>query len=129
MKGNNKKTMTKQITARRDDTPLHTAVREGKTEIVLEMIGEYDGDGVKLKDLLAEQNQSGETALYVAAESGHTDMVKILMKHSDSVLAATKAKNGFDAFHIAAKNGNLSELTKIPRDSCESYCLSQRTHN
>lgn len=110
MKGNSKKTMTKQITARRDDTPLITVVREGKTEIVLEMIGEHDGDVVKLKDLLSEQNQSGETALYVAAESGHTDMVKILMKYSDSVLASTKAKNGFDAFHIAAKNGNLSEF-------------------
>ncbi|CAH2074436.1 unnamed protein product [Thlaspi arvense] len=109
MKGN-KKTMTKQITARRDDTPLHTAVREGRTELLLEMIGEYDGNGVELKELLAEQNQSGETALYVAAESGHTDMVKILMKHCDSVLAGTKAKNGFDAFHIAAKNGNLKVL-------------------
>ncbi|XP_013612459.1 PREDICTED: ankyrin repeat-containing protein At5g02620 [Brassica oleracea var. oleracea] len=110
MKEDNKKTMTKQITARRDDTPLHTAVREGKTEILLEMIGEHDDDGAELKELLAEQNQSGETALYVAAEFGHTDMVKILMKHSDSVLAATKAKNGFDAFHIAAKNGNLKVL-------------------
>ncbi|RID43027.1 hypothetical protein BRARA_J02865 [Brassica rapa] len=109
MKEDNKKTMTKQITARRDDTPLHTAVREGKTEILLEMIGEHD-DGAELKELLAEQNQSGETALYVAAEFGHTDMVKILMKHSDSVLAGTKAKNGFDAFHIAAKNGNLKVL-------------------
>lgn len=104
-----KKTMSKQMTARRDDTPLHTAVREGKTELLLEMIGEYDG--VELKELLAEQNQSGETALYVAAEYGHTDMVKILMKFSDTVLAGTKAKNGFDAFHIAAKNGNLRELT------------------
>ncbi|XP_024011898.1 ankyrin repeat-containing protein At5g02620 isoform X1 [Eutrema salsugineum] len=107
MKGH-KKTMTKQTTARRDDTPLLTAVREGNTELILQMIGEYDG--VELKELLAEQNQSGETALYVAAESGHTDMVKILMKHSDSVLAGTKAKNGFDAFHIAAKNGNLKIL-------------------
>lgn len=113
MKEDNKKTMTKQITTRRDDTPLHTAVREGKTEILLEMIGEHDDDGAELKELLAEQNQSGETALYVAAEFGHTDMVKILMKHSDSVLAGTKAKNGFDAFHIAAKNGNLSELTSM----------------
>lgn len=104
-----KKTMSKQMTARRDDTPLHTAVREGKTELLLEMIGEHDG--VELKELLAEQNQSGETALYVAAEYGHTDMVKILMKFSDTVLAGTKAKNGFDAFHIAAKNGNLRELT------------------
>ncbi|KAG7607864.1 Ankyrin repeat-containing domain superfamily [Arabidopsis suecica] len=103
-----KKTMTKQMTARRDDTPLHTAVREGKTDLLLEMIGEHDG--VELKELLAEQNQSGETALYVAAEYGHTDMVKILMKLSDSVLAGTKAKNGFDAFHIAAKNGNLQVL-------------------
>lgn len=121
MKGNIKKTMTKQITARRDDTPLHTAVREGKTELLLEMIGEHDG--AELKELLAEQNQSGETALYVAAEYGHTDMVKILMKHSDSTLAGTKAKNGFDAFHIAAKNGYLRELTQF------SKSLSTRISN
>ncbi|CAN8237472.1 unnamed protein product [Cochlearia groenlandica] len=110
MKGSIKKTMTKQITSRRDDTPLHTAVREGNTDLLIEMIEEHDGNGVELKELLSEQNQSGETALYLAAENGNTDMVKILIKHSDTALAGTKAKNGFDAFHIAAKNGNLKIL-------------------
>ncbi|OMO72701.1 hypothetical protein CCACVL1_17644 [Corchorus capsularis] len=107
--GSQKKKMMKQLTSKRDDTPLHTAVRAGDFELVLEMIGE---DGVELKDLLSKQNQSGETALYVAAECGYADLVKEMMKYYDIVLAGVKARNGYDAFHIAAKQGYL-EVLKI----------------
>ncbi|GMH17486.1 hypothetical protein Nepgr_019327 [Nepenthes gracilis] len=54
------------------------------------------------------QNQSGETTLYVAAECGNVDIVKELIKHYDMGSAAIKAKNGYDAFHVAAKQGNLA---------------------
>ncbi|XVE76297.1 hypothetical protein DITRI_Ditri12bG0160800 [Diplodiscus trichospermus] len=105
-----KKMMTKQLTAKRDDTPLHSAVRAGDFDLVMEIIsGVEDGE---LKNLLSKQNQSGETALYVAAECGYADLVKEMMNYYDIALAGIKARNGYDAFHIAAKQGDL-EVLKI----------------
>ena len=106
-----KKKMTKQLTGKRDDTPLHSAVRAGDFELVLEIIrGGEDGE---LKDLLSKQNESGETALYVAAECGYADLVKEMMKYYDIVLAGVKARNGYDAFHIAARQGDLGEFLSL----------------
>ncbi|CAL0326822.1 unnamed protein product [Lupinus luteus] len=102
--------MKKQLTGIRNDSPLHSAIRSGNLELVLEIIsGRVDEE---LKKLLSNQNNSGETALYVAAENGHVDIVKELIRYHDVVLASIKARNGFDAFHIAAKNGEL-EVLKI----------------
>ncbi|MBA0625293.1 hypothetical protein Godav_010506 [Gossypium davidsonii] len=103
--------MTKQLTSKKDATPLHSAVRAGDFELFLEIInGLEDGE---LKDLLSKRNQSGETALYVAAECGHAGLVKEIMKHCDIVLAGLKARNGYDAFHIAAKQGDLGEFLSL----------------
>lgn len=99
--------MKKQLTGIRDDTPLQSAIRAGNLELAQEIISE-NGDA-ELKELLSKQNHSGETALYVAAENGHVDLVKELISHHDIGLASTRARNGFDAFHIAAKNGHLGK--------------------
>lgn len=122
-----KKKMKKQLTGKRDDTPLQSAVRAGDLELVLEIIsGLEDGE---LKNLLCKQNQSGETALYVAAECGYADLVKEMMKYSDIVLAGVKARNGYDAFHIAAKQGDLGEFLilnfsfEITLCFCCSICI------
>ncbi|XLR07283.1 hypothetical protein S83_035221 [Arachis hypogaea] len=79
-------------------------------ELVLGIISENGEE--ELKELLSKTNNSGETALYVAAENDNLDIVKELIKYHDISLAGFKAKNGFDAFHIAAKNGNL-EILKV----------------
>lgn len=107
MEGKPQKQIKKQLTAKRDDTALHSAARSGDLEVVLEIINGCGEEG--LKELLYKQNQSGETALYVAAECGHAELVEEMMKHYDVGSAAVKAKNGFDAFHIAAKLGKLGE--------------------
>jgi len=106
------KKMTKQLTAKRDDSPFHAAARAGNLDLVLELIGESSGEdeAAELKKQLGKQNQSGETALYVAAECGHVEVVKELIKHYDTVLAGMKARNGYDAFHIAAKQGDFETL-------------------
>nr|GEX20576.1 ankyrin repeat-containing protein At5g02620-like [Tanacetum cinerariifolium] len=95
---------------KKDDTCLHIAVRAGDFNAAFDILSIYDEH--KLKELLSKKNQSGETALYVAAEYGCVDLVKEMIKHYDSEAASIKAKNGFDAFHIAAKQGNL-EVLKI----------------
>lgn len=102
-----KKQMKKQLTGKRDDTELHSAARAGNLEVVLEIIGGSEEE--ELKELLSKQNQSGETVLYVAAECRHVDLVEEVIKYYDVGSAAIKAKNGYDAFHIAAKLGNLGK--------------------
>lgn len=111
MEGKPQKQIKKQLTAKRDDTALHSAARSGDLEVVLEIINGCGEEG--LKELLYKQNQSGETALYVAAECGHVELVEEMMKHYDVGSAALKAKNGFDAFHIAAKLGKLGVLKAL----------------
>ncbi|KAK9289559.1 hypothetical protein L1049_007715 [Liquidambar formosana] len=100
-----RKKITKQLTGKREDSPLHLAARAGNLELALEILSNI-GD-VELKELLSKQNQSGETALYVAAEYGFVDLVREMIKYYDIGSAGIKARNGYDAFHIAAKQGDL----------------------
>ncbi|XP_071734777.1 ankyrin repeat-containing protein At5g02620-like [Rutidosis leptorrhynchoides] len=95
---------------KKDDTCLHIAVRTGDLGVALKILGSYDQE--KSIELLLKKNQSGETPLYVAAEYGCVELVKEMIKYYDFEAASIKAKNGFDAFHIAAKQGNL-EVLKI----------------
>lgn len=99
--------MKRQLTGIRGDSPLQSAIRAGNLELVREIISQSpEGE---LKELLSKRNNSCETALYVAADNGHLDIVKELIRYHDGGLAGFKARNGFDAFHIAAKNGNLGK--------------------
>ncbi|KAL8251774.1 hypothetical protein R6Q59_035467 [Mikania micrantha] len=93
---------------KKDDTSLHIAVRQGDLDAAFEIMYNYDEQ--KLIELLLIKNQSGETPLYVAAEYDCVDLVKEMIKYYDSEAASFKAKNGFDAFHIAAKQGNIEVL-------------------
>ncbi|GAB2263351.1 hypothetical protein Droror1_Dr00004348 [Drosera rotundifolia] len=104
------KKMTKQLTGKRDDTSLHAAARAGDLDAVMDIIGGKEEE--ELKELLSKQNQSGETALYAAAENGQVDIVREVIKFYDPVAASIKARNEYDAFHIAAKQGDL-EILKV----------------
>ncbi|KAK7257760.1 hypothetical protein RIF29_31975 [Crotalaria pallida] len=103
-----RKKMTKQLTGKRDDTPLHSAARAGDLDVIKDTLSGTDESEVH--KLLAKQNQAGETALYVAAEYGHVDMVREMIQYYDLADAGIKARNGFDALHIAAKQGHLDVL-------------------
>lgn len=100
-----RKKMTKQLTGKRDDTPLHSAARAGHLEAVINTLS--DADEEELLELLMRQNQAGETALYVAAEYGYVDVVREMIQYHDLGTASIKARNGYDAFHIAAKQGDF----------------------
>ncbi|GLT33870.1 hypothetical protein SLA2020_084250 [Shorea laevis] len=102
------KKMTKQLTGKREDTPLHSAARAGNLAVVREILAGTEEK--ELKELLAKQNQPGETALYVAAEYGYVDLVREMINYYDLADAEIKARNGFDAFHIASKQGDLEVL-------------------
>lgn len=93
---------------KKDDTCLHIAIRTGDLGVAFEILSNYEEQ--KLIELLLKKNLSGETALYVAAEYGCVDLVREMIKYYDSEAASIKAKNGLDAFHIAARQGNLEVL-------------------
>ncbi|KAI3523041.1 hypothetical protein L1887_01096 [Cichorium endivia] len=107
--GNRHQSLSRNRTMeKRDDTSLHIAIRAGDTDSAMEILRNTDEE--KLKELLSKINQSGETPLYVAAEYGCVDLVREMMKYYDPEAAGIKAKNGFDAFHIATKQGDLEVL-------------------
>ncbi|KAL3850723.1 hypothetical protein ACJIZ3_012605 [Penstemon smallii] len=106
-----RKKMTKQLTGKRDDTALHSAARAGNIIAIKEIIND-GGEGGELRAILSNQNSAGETGLYVAAEYGYFEVVREMIKHYDLVDAGIKARNGFDALHIAAKQGDL-EVVKV----------------
>ncbi|KAG2332839.1 hypothetical protein Bca4012_017528 [Brassica carinata] len=100
---------------KRGDSPLHIAARTGNLGKVRELIrGSCDGDGEEeLRELLSKQNLEGETPLYTAAENGHSVVVEEMLKHMDFETASVAARNGFDPFHVAAKQGHLEVLKKL----------------
>ncbi|CAH9120861.1 unnamed protein product [Cuscuta epithymum] len=101
----------KDSPGKRGDNPLHLAARGGNLNKVRDIMQKFEGKS--LKDFLSKQNQEGETALYVAAENGHTSVVGELLKHLDLETASVVSNNGYDAFHVAAKQGHLEVLKEL----------------
>ncbi|KAG8371406.1 hypothetical protein BUALT_Bualt13G0084400 [Buddleja alternifolia] len=106
-----RKKMTKQLTGKRDDTVLHSAARAGNIIEIRQIMENASGEE-ELREILSKQNSAGETGLFVAAEYGYFEVVREMIMHYDLVDAGIKAKNGFDALHIAAKQGDL-EVVKV----------------
>jgi ankyrin repeat protein len=100
-----RKKMTKQLTGKRDDTAMHAAARAGQLGSVREMLSGKTPE--ELGALLSRQNQAGETPLFVAAEYGYVDLVGEMVKYHDVATAGIKARSGYDALHIAAKQGDV----------------------
>ncbi|XP_073291745.1 ankyrin repeat-containing protein At5g02620-like [Primulina huaijiensis] len=105
-----RKKMVKQLTGKRDDTALHSAARSGNIVAIQEIIDDSGED--ELAHLLSKENSAGETALYIAAEYGYFEVVREMIRYYDLMTAGIKAKNGFDALHIASKQGDL-EVVKV----------------
>ncbi|KAK2993778.1 hypothetical protein RJ640_018068 [Escallonia rubra] len=102
---------SKESPGKRGDSPLHLAVRGGNLGKVKEIFQKLDEEGIK--ELLSKKNQEGETALYVATENGHSMVVGEFLKHLDLQTASIAANNGYDPFHVAAKQGHLEVLMEL----------------
>ncbi|KAL8122246.1 ankyrin repeat-containing protein At5g02620-like [Apium graveolens] len=99
---------SKESPGKRGDSPLHLAARGGNLSKVIDILQRFDANAIT--DLLSKKNQEGETALYVAAENGHALVVSEFLKHLDLQTASIAANNGYDPFHVAAKQGQLGVL-------------------
>lgn len=107
------KKRSKDSPGKRGDSPLHLASRAGNLIKVKDIFQKCDGSVIK--GLLSKQNQEGETALFVAAEAGHAFVVGEFLKYVDVETASIRANNGYDPFHVAAKQGQLEVLKELLR--------------
>ncbi|XP_022989608.1 ankyrin repeat-containing protein At5g02620-like [Cucurbita maxima] len=110
MGGERKK--TRESPGKRGDSPLHLAARSGNLSRIKEILQNCN-DRNESNGLMSKQNLEGETPLYAAAENGHDFVVAEMLKYLDLETAFMAARNGFDAFHVAAKHGHLKVLQEL----------------
>lgn len=125
-----KKKYVKQVTGRHNDTELHLAAQRGDLEAVKQILGghinsqigdslsgpELELEAAEVRALVVnEVNELGETALFTAAEKGHIDVVKELLKYANKDTLTQKNRSGFDPLHVAANQGHL-EIVQVLLD-------------
>ncbi|KAK8955944.1 Ankyrin repeat-containing protein [Platanthera guangdongensis] len=115
-----KKKYVKQVTGRHNDTELHLAAQRGDavavrqffTSIDALMMGttsgaDFDAEVTDIRSAMVNEiNGVGGTALLAATEKGHLDIVADLLKYTDMEGARRKNRSGFDALHVAAREGH-----------------------
>lgn len=115
-----KKKYVKQVTGRHNDTELHLAAKRGDVAAVKEILAEinaqmmrtansvdFDAEVAEIREAMVNDvNELGETALFMAAEKGHTDVVKELLPYTTKEGISAKNQSGFDPLHIAASQGH-----------------------
>nr|CAD1841987.1 unnamed protein product [Ananas comosus var. bracteatus] len=108
-----RKKMTKQLTGKRDDTPLHSAARAGNLAVVKEILSGTNDE--ELKDLLSKQNQAGRL-LYLllrsTAKQGDVDVVKELLQALPE-LSMTVDLSNTTALHTAATQGHIDVVNYL----------------
>ncbi|XP_022746595.1 ankyrin repeat-containing protein ITN1-like [Durio zibethinus] len=130
-----KKKYVKQVTGRHNDTELHLAAQRGDLAAVKQILADIDSQMMKTASgedfdmevseiqasVVNEVNELGETALFTAAEKGHLDVVKELLKYSNKETVTKKNKSGFDPLHIAASQGHHA-IVQVLLDHDPSLC-------
>ncbi|KAL9663262.1 hypothetical protein QQ045_028101 [Rhodiola kirilowii] len=115
-----KKKYVKQVTGRLNDTEIHLASQRGDLAAVMQILNdinsqlvgtlsgaEFDAEVAEIRaSMVNEVNENGETALYIAADRGHIEIVKELLKYSSKESLLVKNRSGYDALHIAASQGH-----------------------
>ncbi|CAK7325596.1 unnamed protein product [Dovyalis caffra] len=115
-----KKKYVKQVTGRHNDTELHLAAQRGNladvqqilNDIDSQMVGtlsgaDFDAEVAEIRaSVVNEVNELGETALFTAADKGHLEVVKELLKYSNKEGLTRKNRSGYDSLHIAAVQGH-----------------------
>lgn len=81
---------------------LHAAVRSGKLEVVQRFI---------CPELLESQDNSGNTPLLLAIESGHKEIAQVLLKAGADKNA--KSKDGRNILHMAAQSGKVELVNAV----------------
>lgn len=124
-----KKKYVKQVTGKHNDTELHLAAQRGDlaavkqilNDIDSQMIGTLSGCDLETEvaevraSLVNEVNELGQTVLFTAAEKGHLEVLKELLKYSNKESVSRKNRCGLDPLHIAASEGH-QEIVQVLLD-------------
>lgn len=113
----------RQVTGRHNDTDLHVAARGGDAAALRCALDEAavavaTGEGgeeleAARRTVAAEANEAGETPLVAAAEKGHLEVVVELLRHLYAEGVAAKNRSGYDALHVAAREGHHGEMSSF----------------
>uniref|UniRef100_A0A8C5QBB0 No mechanoreceptor potential C n=1 Tax=Leptobrachium leishanense TaxID=445787 RepID=A0A8C5QBB0_9ANUR len=88
-------------TSRTLETPLHYCSRVGNEDVLSEIIRHIDSS--RIQQTMNKQAKNGWSPLLVAAERGHTGIVRILLQNHARVDVFDE--NGKAALHLASENG------------------------
>ncbi|PTQ41189.1 LOW QUALITY PROTEIN: hypothetical protein MARPO_0035s0001 [Marchantia polymorpha] len=96
---------------------LHYAARWGHSEVSSLLIQEFPQlrDSTIRGAAKCPPNDCGKTALMLASQSGHHDVVKSLLEHKASVMMTSEA--GLNCLHYAARSGHF-EVSKLILEAC-----------
>ncbi len=89
-----------------------------------------NGDGVKCEEILARPDANvnvqfaGHTALQAASQNGHTDVIKVLIRHSVDV--EMEDKDGDRAIHHAAFGDEPAVIELLHRDNADLNARNKR---
>ncbi|XP_075067758.1 uncharacterized protein LOC142158058 [Mixophyes fleayi] len=89
-------------TAQTAESPLHYCARMGNEDILLEMIKHIGSN--QMQQTMNKPAQNGWSPLLVAADKGHTGIVKILLQNH--VRVDVFDEHGKAALHLACENGH-----------------------
>ncbi|XP_037747859.1 serine/threonine-protein phosphatase 6 regulatory ankyrin repeat subunit A isoform X4 [Chelonia mydas] len=84
------------------ETPLHYCARVGNADVLLEMLKHISTS--RMQQSINKQAKNDWSPLLMAAERGHTAIVKILLQHHARVDVFDE--HGKAALHLAAENGH-----------------------
>ncbi|XP_043088851.1 transient receptor potential cation channel, subfamily N, member 1 isoform X3 [Puntigrus tetrazona] len=90
------------VTRQSGETPLHYSARVGNTAVLQEMLG--NGPSNQLQSAINKHAKNGWSPLLLAAEQGHTAVVKILLLNNARVDVFDE--EGKAAIHLAAEQGH-----------------------
>ncbi|XP_073019564.1 ankyrin repeat-containing protein ITN1 [Primulina eburnea] len=124
-----KKKYVKQVTGRHNDTELHLAAQRGDLVAVKQILDDINSQMVRTlsgadfdvevaeirASVVNEVNELGETVLFTAADKGHINVVKELLKFSNKETLTKKNRSLFDPLHIAASQGH-HEIVQVLLD-------------
>ncbi|KAK5794755.1 hypothetical protein PVK06_035997 [Gossypium arboreum] len=71
--------------------------------------------------LMASQNESGKTALYILAENSFQEIFSCLLKFCDAKVVKMRSKSDLNTFHVVAKLGNLVGVTFVIVEKHHSF--------
>lgn len=106
-----------------EDTALHLAVSDGKTEVALELMGSI----VDEEDVLSIANKRGDTALHLAAAMGDVEVCQN-MAERDPNLITVRNRRGETPLYSAALHGKQKAFLCL-HSFCKEKHRSFRKNN